>query len=478
LRRSERLAARQQQANINPNADPDQAPGIQSPEQLSAEDAPPEEPPVDDHPVIPPNQPMAEFALTPAAAHRNILDYSTTEHAKLFRAAIAPLEGDKYDGTPEKLKGFLDRLQQKAEDYTWKDTVLTIPIGEGDNPPTRNLVDDYGNITLEQVQEHARTYIAVAGGSREWQNSHQLKTCIFDSLTQEFQNRVNLDKDKWHINGHPDGACMLKVIISLAYIDTQATSAFIRTELTRMDEKIRSFQYDVKKFNTWVKGQVSALAARGETTSDLIVNLFKGYEAVPDKVFKDYIEQKKSTFEEGGTINPDEMMQLAQNKYEGRVLAQTWNALSDEQEQIIALEAQIKSLQSRNQDRNKQKANKQTNSKRGVSKSPTANRNNKNKSGKDQSTRNNDYMNALGKWSWLKVAPKTGETKKIYEGKTFFWCKNHQRWGRHTPNSCRKGKDKPEGAAKGKPTNEATRTLQLAENLEAIIEADNDDDDI
>jgi hypothetical protein len=77
------------------------------------------------------------------------------------------------------------------------------------------------------------------------------------------------------------------------------------------------------------------------------------------------------------------------------------------------------------------------------------------------------------------VAPKTGETKKIYEGKTFFWCKNHQRWGRHTPNSCRKGKDKPEGATKGtKPTNEATRTLQLAENLEAIIEADNDDDDI
>jgi hypothetical protein len=158
-----------------------------------------------------------------------------------------------------------------------------------------------------------------------------------------------LEKDKWHIHGHPDGACMLKVIISLAYIDTQATSAFICTKLTCMDEKIRDFQYDIKKFNTWVKGQFSALAARGKTTSDLIVNLFKGYEAVPDKVFKDYIEQKKSGFEEGGTINPDELMQLAQNKYEGRVLAKTWNAPSDEQEQIIALEARIQSLQSRNQ---------------------------------------------------------------------------------------------------------------------------------
>jgi hypothetical protein len=90
----------------------------------------------------------AEFALTPAAAHRNVLNYSTAE----------------YDGTPEKLKGFLDRLQQKAEDYTWKDTVLQISIGGGDNPPTRNLIDDYANITLEQVpQTYARTYITEAG---------------------------------------------------------------------------------------------------------------------------------------------------------------------------------------------------------------------------------------------------------------------------------------------------------------------------
>jgi hypothetical protein len=475
LRRSERIRARQ--GNINLDAAPNAAPAVQfAPEPPVV--APPE-PPADELPPLPDNPPMAaEFALTPAAAHRNVLNYSTAEHAKLFRAAIAPLEGDKYDGTPEKLKGFLDRLQQKAEDYTWKDTVLKISIGAGDDPPTRNLIDDYGNITLEQVQTYARTYITEAGtASRKWQNSHQMKTCIFDSLTQEFQNRVNLEKDKWHIHGHPDGACMLKIIISLAYIDTQATSAFIRTELTRMDEKIRDFQYDVKKFNTWVKGQVSALAARGETTSDLIVNLFKGYEAVPDKVFKDYIEQKKSSFEEGGTINPDELMQLAQNKYEGRVLAKTWNAPSDEQEQIIALEARIQSLQSRNQSMGKKNVNKQSKGKRGTSTGPNANKNNKNKNGKDQSTRNNDYMNALGKWSWLKVAPKTGETKKIYEGKTFFWCKNHQRWGRHTPNSCRKGKDKPEGGPKSKSSG-ADRTLQLAENLEAIIEEENEDDDI
>jgi hypothetical protein len=102
-----------------------------------------------------------------------------------------------------------------------------------------------------------------------------------------------LEKDKWHIKGHLDGACLLKVIVSLAYIDAQETSAFTQTELTQMDAKIASLNFDIKKFNVWVKGQVTALAAHGKMTSDLIVNLFKGYKVIPNCIFKDYIEQKK-----------------------------------------------------------------------------------------------------------------------------------------------------------------------------------------
>jgi hypothetical protein len=182
-------------------------------------------------------------------------------------------------------------------------------------------------------------------------------------LTTEFQNRVTLEKDKWHVKGHPDGACLLKVVISLAYIDTKITSS----------------NFDIKKFNGWVKGQVAALAARGETTSDLIVNLFKGYEAVPDRVFKDYIKQKKSAYEEGGTINPEELMQLAQNKFEGRVLAKTWNAPTGEQEQIIALEAHIERLQEKKRNLAKRKPQgprsaQQKNSNSQQKKKPTGNK--------------------------------------------------------------------------------------------------------
>jgi hypothetical protein len=39
---------------------------------------------------------------------------------------------------------------------------------------------------------------------------------------------------------------------------------------------------------------------RGETSNDLLANLFKGYGAAMDKIFVDYISRKKERYEEGG----------------------------------------------------------------------------------------------------------------------------------------------------------------------------------
>jgi uncharacterized protein with von Willebrand factor type A (vWA) domain len=59
------------------------------------------------------------FALTPAAAHNNVLDYTRREHTKIYDAATAPLEGDKFDGTPENIANFLARLREKANNFMW-----------------------------------------------------------------------------------------------------------------------------------------------------------------------------------------------------------------------------------------------------------------------------------------------------------------------------------------------------------------------
>ena len=49
----------------------------------------------------------------------------------------------------------------------------------------------------------------------------------------------------------------------------------IRARLSSLDVKIADLQDNVIEFNEYVKSQRAGLEARGETSSDLLVNLFK-----------------------------------------------------------------------------------------------------------------------------------------------------------------------------------------------------------
>ena len=51
-----------------------------------------------------------------------------------------------------------------------------------------------------------------------------------------------------------------------------------------------------------MKSQVDGLAARGEITNDLIVNLFKGYRAMKDQAFLDYLQMIENAHEDGTAI--------------------------------------------------------------------------------------------------------------------------------------------------------------------------------
>ena len=87
----------------------------------------------------------------------------------------------------------------------------------------------------------------------------------------------------------PAGPLLLKLIISKAHVDSRATVSFIRTSLTLLDSKMIELDSNIKAFNQYVKAQIKNLAARGETSSDLLINLFKGYKAANDVEFADFI---------------------------------------------------------------------------------------------------------------------------------------------------------------------------------------------
>jgi len=92
------------------------------------------------------------------------------------------------------------------------------------------------------------------------------------------------------------------------------------------------------------KVNINRLAAAGETTNDLLVNLFKAYDSVKDKKFLTWVTNKHDHWLEGTLnlpVNGVALIELADNYYKDSVATGNWLKLTDDQEKIIALEAQI-----------------------------------------------------------------------------------------------------------------------------------------
>jgi hypothetical protein len=103
-----------------------------------------------------------------------------------------------------------------------------------------------------------------------------LKTITADTTAYHLPAIVAADSDI------PSGPLLLKLIISRAHVDTRATVSFLRTSLTVLDEKMVELDSDVVAFNSYVKAEVKALNQRNQPTSDLLINLIKGYKKAED----------------------------------------------------------------------------------------------------------------------------------------------------------------------------------------------------
>jgi hypothetical protein len=96
------------------------------------------------------NHPVA-FALTPALANREILDYNDPSDTKLFKAATEKLPIE-FDCSSENLPLFLAQLRDRAAVYDWL-ALLLIPK-DGHEEMTKDLIDSYGELSYEDVKRH------------------------------------------------------------------------------------------------------------------------------------------------------------------------------------------------------------------------------------------------------------------------------------------------------------------------------------
>ena len=416
-----------------------------------------------------------QFALTPALVNPNRpINYATTSGAKLFKSSVAALPVT-LDLDPRSINTFNEALKDRCANAAWDNPgsdIVTIAIGN----ENKHLIDQYGELTVEQVRAHCEGYINEQ--TRQSQHSYQMYECLMNSLTEAARMKISADSAEFTIGNTKCGPLLYRHLIGKIAIDTRATLSHIRENLSNLDTYITTVSSNISLFNDYVKEQRLNLAARGGVTHDLMTNLWKAYLNASDHEFVGYIRQKKDRYEEGGEMDPDVLMREAENKYKTLLQEERWNALSPEQTQLVTLTAQLKKLNDSRVSIGKGGKSRKNKNKDKDEKDDESNKEKSSK--KRKSGKKNNRKDKLGeKWAWKKVPPKDGEPhEKSFEGKKYYWCHFHAFWTltKHTAENCTKwnnaaGKETISNAAKHSKSEDksSSQKVSFATQLQDII---------
>jgi len=95
--------------------------------------------------------------------------------------------------------------------YGWEN-LINIPVNVAmQGGPTHSLLTHYGQVTLQQVKDHATTYLNTQ--MRAVQNNLLLYTCLATSIAPETKAKAMIFHQKYHIGQTPVGSAYLKILI-------------------------------------------------------------------------------------------------------------------------------------------------------------------------------------------------------------------------------------------------------------------------
>jgi hypothetical protein len=151
-------------------------------------------------------------------------------------------------------------------------------------------------LSIKPIRTHATAYIGTA--TRLTQDSRMMYEFLRDSLTDRAPASLATETAKYMITGTTDGPLYLKTMLIKFYVETKAMNYHLRQQLQRLPTKIAELNYNVSDLNDHVKKILQNLFSGGETSDDLMVNLFEAYLAVNNTAFLRYIERKKDLCDE------------------------------------------------------------------------------------------------------------------------------------------------------------------------------------
>lgn len=276
---------------------------------------------------------VVPFALYPGEAHQGVLDLTKPEVAKLFAKATAPI-APQYGLEESLLRTFLEQVNERARVHNW-DALLTVPDA---TTVGRNIISHFGMVTIEECRTHALTYTHTS--SRLAQDNVMLYQFLLASMSEKGMKALLPDKELYYVRpNQPSGVCFLKLIIGKASVDTNAKVSLLRKRIAKLGEMMDEMKGNVRNFNVYASEQRDQLVGRGHTVEELLTHLFDAYlNGVPDEEFHRYIEMHRNKYDDGATIDADELMRLAVTKYD--TIMQRKEAGLEGEKKIMALKAE------------------------------------------------------------------------------------------------------------------------------------------
>jgi len=221
------------------------------------------------------------------------------------------------------------------------------------------------------------------------------------------------------------------------------------------DLSIKEHKWNIQSFNDKLKALIATLRKNEEPyldkdISDVVVN---NYKLVKHQDFSSMITMELNLADKANQdIDYEEMMEIGEAKYESLVKQGVWGKRTPQEEQILALQTQLRALEAQ--------------TKQGASNSSKQSSTNDSAKKPKQQSKEPKYEpwrfeNKGNKATMKRTSKYKGEQKEF----TYYWCKHHNQgkgmWVAHKPSECKlKDKlDKDSSSSKAKPSLVANTTI-------------------
>lgn len=383
------------------------------------------------------------FAKTPSRAIPNAIDLSTKTGQAIYRENTTSL-ATTFSFTKPDIPVLMDELTVRARAANWMTifNVTTIPAANNQPAVEKSMLTNYGEITYEQCRAAGQAYIADT--TRDAQNNYQVFECLRATLDTESKDRLANDEGRYRVGDDYDGVTYLHEILSTASAGSRATAGAIRKRLSSLVQYMQEdAKDDIPKFNDYVKKQNRRLEGLGQSSSDLIDHLFDAYLSVRDNMFRTYVAELQNKYDDGEPIDVPTLLAKTEARFNTYKTRNQWKRKTPEQEEIIALKAQLSSFKKTTTNQKKKTKKDDGEKEEKEEEKSQEERGSKKKKKKKKKP-------YTGKWSWKNDPPPDGNETKEFEGKTHRYCKLHK-WAGHTSDECRVLQD-PENRNNNSPS--------------------------